>query len=103
MYGFFFAHGLPKLEVLQRKLRFAGYRVFAGIVEQDEQIVLSAREYFAKVAEDTNMNLLTVSEHSGIPLDTLTYSITTLELFSIWSSIIRKIEISNEQIEKANK
>jgi hypothetical protein len=100
LYGFFFAYGLPKLDILQRKLQFAGYRIFAGVNEEGRSVVLSAREYFAKIAEDTNLNLLTIAEHSGISVDTLTYSITTLELFSIWSSIIRKIEMQNEAMEK---
>jgi uncharacterized protein YjiK len=48
------------------------------------------------------MSLLSISEHSNMSVSDLTYNVTTLELFSLWNSIIHKVELQNKAIEEQN-
>lgn len=43
-----------------------------------------------------------ISEHSRISVADLTYNCTSLEFFSLWNSILKKIELENERIKEQN-
>jgi len=55
------------------------------------------------MTDDINISLLAISEHTHTPINNLIYNITTLELFSIWNAIIRKVEIQEKAIEDSKK
>ena len=102
MYGFFFAYCIPNINKLQKQLIIAGSRIFNENTTAHRQIELYYSEYFTRIVDETNVSLLTISEHSNMSIIDLTYNMTTLELFSLWNSVIHKVEIQQIQAEKQN-
>jgi hypothetical protein len=43
---------------------------------------------------------MAIAEHTGMSVEELTYEIKSVELFSYWSAIIKKVEDQNKQIEE---
>jgi len=46
---------------------------------------------------------MAISEHTGMSVEELTYEMKSVELFSYWSAIIKKVEDINKRIEEQNK